>query len=163
MGVCLCFALCILCSCDGAKDILLQTGSYSGTCSVIFGDSAYDMTVEVGEGGNMTAVFSSPAELAGLKFCFAGEEFTLSYQEMNWTGNSEDFPSASAVTAIRNAFVAVGRSGAAAQQTSDGLYMLQGSCDSGDYKFSFNADGSPHALTIESIELQTAFSSGVSE
>lgn len=148
----------ILCGCTAAEDILLQTAGYAGACRVTCGGTSYTFAVTVGEGGNFSCEITEPQNLTGFRVSYAGEECLVAFGDMEWSGSAEDLPLSSPTAALRSAFVAAGRSAQTPTRCTNGLYMLEGECGAGGYKFSFNRDGRPHALTIESLDLQAEFS-----
>lgn len=148
----------ILCGCTAAEDILLQTSGYTGACKVTCGGTSYSFAVTVGEGGNFSCEITEPQNLAGFRVSYAGEECLVVFGDMEWSGRAEDLPSSSPMAALRNAFIAAGRSAQAPSRYGSGLYILEGECGSGAYRFTFDRDGRPQALTIETLGLQAEFS-----
>ncbi|MGI6270197.1 MAG: hypothetical protein ACOYKJ_06675 [Candidatus Howiella sp.] len=148
----------ILCSCTAAEDILLQTAGYTGACRVTGGGSTYTIAVAVGEGGNFSCEITEPVNLVGFRVSYVGEECLIAFGDMEWSGSAEDLPASSPVAALRNAFIAAGRSAQTPTKCTNGLYMLEGECGSGAYKFTFDGEGRPHALTIDALDLQAEFS-----
>lgn len=148
----------ILCCCSGAKDILLQVVPYSGRAQIRYGDSAYTADITVGEAGVFTFTVVQPADLCGLRVSMDASGLELSFAGMTWRGGSSDFPQAAAALAIQNSFrAASGVAGEHLQETSDGTLVLQGSCPSGDYRFTFDLAGIPQALSIAQLDLEVTF------
>lgn len=147
----------ILCCCSGAKDILLKTASYSGRAHIQYGDSEYTADVAVGEAGAFTFTVTEPADLAGLTVTMDGTGLELTFAGMSWRGGSSDFPQTAAATAVKNSFAAASVASENLRETSEGTFVLEGSSGSGDYRFTFDAAGTPKALTIPALDLDVAF------
>lgn len=153
----------ILCCCTGAKDIvLLKTSSYSGHCTIKYGNSILEADITAGETGEFIFSVTSPEDLAGLTLAWNGDGIHLKFSEAEWHGSSGDYPDTSAAAAIKNAFAAAGSAGVDPTVTDDG-FVIQGGTDSGDYKFTFDKSGLPKELSIPALDLTASFAETAKE
>lgn len=157
-GVLLTAVICILCCRCAAKDILPQFSGYSGRCDLSLAGGECSLLISSGEAGTFSAEIIAPAELEGMKAEWSADGFRLFYMGMEWQEPSGRFPAGAAASAVRNVFISAAGAASPAKPTSDGVYILEGNCESGDYKLSLNEDGSPSGLSIPGMGINAKFS-----
>ena len=145
----------LLCGCKrAAKGNRISLESMSFTADITYYNEDYSADCVVDRNGNLTAVFSQPKSLAGLKFEFSPDKNTVTFNGIKIENSDKYLPQNSVVSVIDEVFKLCNNADA---KESKHNFVVKGTVGKNEYVFTAAPSGLPISLEVPDLALKVDF------
>lgn len=153
--LCICIVLTLSGCRKKAEQVKPITQGFVCDVSIKYGDSSLRCEVLSPGGGIFIARVKEPKLLKGLEFNWNADQFEISYKGLNYSVDPSVLPETAFIKALKNVFSSVGAQNGS--KPADDGYVLEGGCESGDFKLTVSSDGIPLRLSIPALDMTVEF------
>lgn len=146
----------LLCGCNTQKTATPVTKGIEFTLNVSFGETKYDVSTRIDNGGCMDATVNLPEAIKGMKIISNKFETSAEYNNLNYTYNEDEFTGENCIVTIYNILSSLSDEQLPLKNGEN--CVVVGKYAGDKYDFVFSPSGLPIELNIETKNLKAVFS-----